>query len=146
MRKILRGLVVTFTLSTFLFSEVATKKPIGADLVPAGTAYSPGVLVGNTLYVSGLQGTDPQTHNLPTDFDQEVKNCLNNIGAVLKGAGMNYSNVVSVQVFLVDMSQFQKMNSIYRQYFQAPLPSRTTVEVGKLSLGARIEIAVVAQK
>src|SRR5215470_10475771 len=146
MGKSLTCMLTTLMLSALLSSEVATKKSIGADMVPAGTAYSPGVLVGNTLYISGLQGTDPETHDLPTDFDQEVKNCLNNIGTVLKRAGMSYSNVVSVQVFLVDISQFQKMNSIYKQYFGALLPARTTVEVGKLSLGARIEIAVVAQK
>lgn len=52
----------------------------------------------------------------------------------------------SHHIFLVDMSQFQDMNSIYKGYFKTPFPSRTTVEVGKLSLGARIEIAAIARK
>jgi 2-iminobutanoate/2-iminopropanoate deaminase len=54
--------------------------------------------------------------------------------------------VFSVQIFLVDMSQFQEMNFIYKAYFKTPFPSRTNVEVGKLSLGARIEIAAIAHK
>ena len=54
--------------------------------------------------------------------------------------------MVSVQIFLVDMTHFQEMNSIYKGYFKTSAPSRTTVEVGKLSLGARIEIAAIAHK
>jgi 2-iminobutanoate/2-iminopropanoate deaminase len=104
------------------------------------------MLVGDTLYVSGLQGTNAQTQKLPEDFGKEVRNCLDNIGRVLKQGGMNYSNVVYVQIFLVDMSQFQTVNTIYKEYFKAPFPARTTVQVAKLSLGARIEIQAVAQK
>ena len=146
MKKLLIFLVVIFVLCSPAFAQKTEKKALGADMVPVGTPYSPGVLVDNTLYVSGLQGTDPTTNKLPKDFHQEVKDCLENIGRVLKEAGMDYSDVVSVQIFLVDMSQFQEVNSIYKGYFKAPFPSRTTVEVSKLSLGARIEIAAVAHK
>jgi 2-iminobutanoate/2-iminopropanoate deaminase len=146
MKRIFICLAVIFVSCSPSFPQKTDKKALGSDMVPAGTPYSPGVLVGNTLYVSGLQGTDPTTHKLPTDFSQEVKDCLENIGRVLKEAGMDYSDVVSVQIFLVDMSQFQEVNSIYKGYFKAPFPSRTTVEVSKLSLGAHIEIAAVAHK
>ena len=114
--------------------------------MPAGTLYSPGVLVGDTLYISGLQGTDPQTHTLPQDFGQEAKNCLENVGRVLKDSRMDYSDVVSVQIYLVDLSQFQEVNSLYKEYFKSPYPSRTTVQVAKLSLGSHIEIAGIARK
>ena len=77
---------------------------------------------------------------------QAAKNCLNNIGRVLKDPGMNYSDVVSVQIFLVDMSQFPEVNSNYQGYFKAPLPARTIVQVSKLSLGVHVEVAAVAQK
>ena len=127
-------------------AESQTKRVLGQDLVPAGTLYSPGVSVGHTVYVAGLQGTDPRTHKLPQDFDQEVRNALNNVGEVLKDGGMGYDDVVSVQIFLVDISQFQQVNEIYKQYFKAPLPARTTVQVSKLSLGSRIEISAVAQR
>jgi len=119
---------------------------LGQELVAPGTRYSPGVLIGNTIYVSGLQGTNPQTHKLPGDFAQEVKYCLDNIGRVLKDGGMNYEDVVSVQIFLVDITQFQQVNEIYGQYFNGVLPARTTVQVAGLSLGSRIEISAIAQK
>jgi 2-iminobutanoate/2-iminopropanoate deaminase len=124
----------------------AQNRTVGSELVAPGTPYSPGVLSGDTLYISGLQGTDPRTHGLPKDFPREVKNCLENVGRVLKEAGMTYSNVVSVQIFLDDMSQFPAVNAIYKNYFKDPMPSRTTVQVTKLSLGAHIEIAAIARK
>ena len=121
-------------------------RPLGSELVAPGTPYSPGVLSGDTLYISGLQGTDWRTHDLPKDFSREVTNCLDNVGRVLKDGGMTYSNVVSVQIFLDDMSQFPAVNAIYKKYFKDPMPSRTTVQVAKLSLGAHIEIAAIARK
>jgi 2-iminobutanoate/2-iminopropanoate deaminase len=122
------------------------KLPLGQELVAPGTLYSPGVLIDNTIYIAGLQGTDSTTHKLPPDFDKEVRNCLDNIGTVLKDGGMGYGDVVSVQINLVDISQFEQVNDIYKIYFNGVLPARTTVQVAKLSLGSRIEIAAVAQK
>ena len=83
---------------------------------------------------------------MPNDFGQEAKNCLANVGRVLKDSGMDYSNVASVQVYLVDISQFEEMNGVYKEYFKSPFPSRTTVQVSKLSFGSHIEIAAIARK
>jgi 2-iminobutanoate/2-iminopropanoate deaminase len=146
LQRVLMGLLLALTLSSPAWSQKTDKRALGTNLVPADTPYSPGILVGNTLYVSGLQGTNPQTQKLPEDFGKEVRNCLDNIGRVLNQGGMNYSNVVSVEIFLVDMSQFPTVNMIYKEYFKAPFPARTTVQVAKLSLGARIEIQAIAQK
>jgi 2-iminobutanoate/2-iminopropanoate deaminase len=135
--------------ASLLFFSASTKSgntPVGTELVPAGTPYSPGILAGDTLYVSGLQGADLKTQALPADFGQEARNCLDNIGHVLNDAHMNYSDVVSVQIYLVDISQFQEVNAVYKQYFNNPLPPRTTVQVAKLSLGAHIEISAIARK
>jgi 2-iminobutanoate/2-iminopropanoate deaminase len=115
-------------------------RSLGQELVPPGTPNSPGVLIGNTLYVAGLQGTDLETHKLPQDFAQEVKNCLDNVGRVLKDGGMGYDNVVS------DISKFQQVNGIYAEYIKSPSPARTTVQVAKLSSAARIEISAIAQR
>jgi 2-iminobutanoate/2-iminopropanoate deaminase len=120
--------------------------PVGTELVAPGTPYSPGLLSGDTLYVAALQGTDPQSHALPGEFREETRNCLESLGLVLSDAHMNYSDVVSVQIYLVDISRFQEVNAIYLQYFKIPLPARTTVEVSQLSLGARIEIAAIARR
>jgi 2-iminobutanoate/2-iminopropanoate deaminase len=134
--------------SLLLFSASAMSGgiPVGTDLVNAGTPYSPGILAGDTLYVSALQGTDPKTHSLPVDFRKEARNCLENLGLVLDDARMHYSDVVSVQIYLDDMSQFKEMNAIYQEYFRAPLPARTTVQVAKLSLGAHVEVSAIARK
>src|SRR5215470_13754414 len=124
MTRIVAGLALLSVFSVPMLTPKAEKKSVGAELVPAGTLYSPGVLVGDTLYISGLQGTDPQTHMLPNDFGQEAKNCLANVGRVLNDSGMDYSNIASVQVYLVDISQFDEMNDAYKQYFKSPFPSR----------------------
>jgi 2-iminobutanoate/2-iminopropanoate deaminase len=139
------GCSLAVCLLLFSASTKSGKIPIGMELVAAGTPYGPGILAGNTLYVAALQGTDPKTHALPSDFGQEVRNCLENVGRVLNDAHMNYSDVVSVQIYLDDMSQFQEVNATYKEYFKSPMPARTTVQVAKLSLGAHIEISAIAR-
>jgi 2-iminobutanoate/2-iminopropanoate deaminase len=146
MRTIVAGLILTLAAFWPSSLQKVSEKAMGTDLVAPGTPYSPGVLIGDTLYISGLQGTDARTHQLPADFHEELKNCIENVGTVLKDSEMDYSNVVSVQIFLQDMNDFQEVNSAYTKYFKPPFPARTTVQISKLSLGARIEIAAVAHR
>jgi len=120
-------------------------------VMPAGGRgspnYSPGIQFGDTLYVSGQTGADPKTGKVPDNFEDEVKQCLVNIGDVLHAGGMDYSNAVSVQVYLTDMDLFPRMNAVYTQTFKEPRPTRTTVGVTKLAgAGAHIEITVTARK
>ena len=115
----------------------------GKDAIP----FSPGILVGDTLYVSGELGVDLKSGEIPKDFDAEVRACLDNIGIILKAAGMDYPDVVSAQVFLTDMTQFKRMNAVYASVFKAPRPVRVTVGVTALAVpGAHIEIMVTAQR
>jgi 2-iminobutanoate/2-iminopropanoate deaminase len=109
--------------------------------------FSPGILVDGTLYVSGEMGTDLKTRQIPDDFDQEVKNALGSIGLILKEAGMSYSDVVSVTIYLTDMELFGKMNAIYTTFVKEPRPVRATVGVAKLaSPKGHIEVSVIAKK
>lgn len=134
--------------------EAADKKVISPpEFAPAPGAaapmFSPGILMGDTLYVSGQIGRDlkTKTREIPADFESEVKATLDDIGIVLKAAGMTFDNVVSVQVYLTDMELFARMNSVYSKVFNAPRPSRTTVGVTKLAdPKAHIEITVTARK
>lgn len=87
--------------------------------------------MGDTLYISGMRGEDA-TGNIPGDFEAEVKQALNNIGVVLKAAGMSADNVVSVQVSLTDGATFERMNAAYKAHFKEPRPTRTTLVVAKL--------------
>src|SRR5579885_3679789 len=130
------------------FAQDSGKKKV---IVPAGTRvgpnFSPGIQFGDTLYVSGQTGNDPKTQKVPENFEDEVKQCLANIGAILHAGGMDFSNAVSVQVYLTDMELFQRMNAVYTQTFKEPRPTRTTVGVTKLAAaGAHIEITVTARK
>jgi reactive intermediate/imine deaminase len=127
-------------------SYAADKKPIHPKEFPTGRPFSPGILSGNTLYVAGQTGSNLKTGQLPEDFDAEVRQTLDNIGLVLKEAGMTFDNAVAVQVYLTDMNLFQRMNAVYTTYFKEPRPARTTVGVTKLAGPARVEITVTASK
>jgi 2-iminobutanoate/2-iminopropanoate deaminase len=124
----------------------APKKLVHPKEFPTGRPFSPGLLVGDTLYVAGQTGNNLKTGQIPEDFEAEVKQTLDNIGLVLKEAGMSFDNAVSVQVYLTDMTLFQRMNAVYTTYFKEPRPVRTTVGVAKLVGTARIEITVTASK
>jgi 2-iminobutanoate/2-iminopropanoate deaminase len=126
----------------------ADKKTITPpEFAAAKSPFSPAILADGTLYISGQIGRDLKTSEIPVDFEQEVKLCLDNIGIILKAAGMKYSDAVSVTVYLTDMDLFAKMNGVYTTYFPEPRPARTTVGVSKLAAPkAHIEITVTARK
>jgi 2-iminobutanoate/2-iminopropanoate deaminase len=134
-----------------LFSLLAPLQAAKKAVMPPGTAanrpFSPGILADGTLYISGITGSDAKTGAVPADFESEVKATFSNIEQVLKAAGMTFDNVVAVQVYLTDISMFQRMNAVYTTYFKAPLPTRTTVGVAALAgAGAHIEITMTAHK
>jgi 2-iminobutanoate/2-iminopropanoate deaminase len=83
---------------------------------------------------------------IPSDFDSEIRQSLENIGAVLKGAGMLPADVVSVQVYLKEAGKFQRMNAVYTSHFKDPPPTRTTVVVAVLVGPGNIEITATARK
>jgi len=118
-----------------------------AEFAGAASPFSQGLLVDGTLYVSGQMGRDIKTNQVPADFEQEVKTCLDRIGLILKAGGMGFEDVVSVQVYLTDMTLFTRMNTVYTGAFKAPLPTRTTVGISKLGdAAAHIEITATARK
>jgi 2-iminobutanoate/2-iminopropanoate deaminase len=127
-------------------SLAAPKKVIHPKEFPTGRAFSPGILAGDTLYVAGQTGNDLKTGELPENFEAEVRQTLDNVGLVLKEAGMSFDNAVAVQVYLTDMTLFPRMNAVYTSYFKEPRPTRTTVGIAKLVGAARIEITVTASK
>ncbi|HEY2293323.1 MAG TPA: RidA family protein [Thermoanaerobaculia bacterium] len=110
-----------------------------------GGNYSQGILVGDTLYVSG-QGGEDKDGKIPATFEAEVKQSLDNIGTVLKAAGMSPADVVSAQVYLTDGALFQRMNTVYTAYFKDPRPTRTTVVVAALVGEGHVEITVTARR
>jgi 2-iminobutanoate/2-iminopropanoate deaminase len=126
-------------------SLAADKKVILPKGAEPSTAWSHGILVDGTLYVSGMGGEDA-AGKIPTTFEAEVKQSLDNINAVLKEAGMTPADIVSVQVYITDAALFDRMNTAYKAYFNDPKPTRTTVVVSKLVGAGHVEITATAKK
>lgn len=138
--------ITTLLLAAALALPAAEKKVIQPKEFPTGRPFSPGILVDGTLYVAGQTGQDLKTGQIPSEFEAEVKQTLDNIGLVLKEAGMGFEDAVTVNVYLTDIGLFQQMNGVYTKYFKEPRPARTTVAISKLVGTARIEITVTAKK
>ena len=120
---------------------------ISASNAPAAVGpYCHAKLAGNTLYTSGQLGLIPATGELPAGVEAQAKQALDNLGAVLQAAGMDYSDVVKTTVFLADMNDFAEMNKVYGEYFAQPFPARSAVQVAKLPKGAPLEIECIAVK
>jgi 2-iminobutanoate/2-iminopropanoate deaminase len=112
---------------------------------PAIGPYSPALKVGNLLFLSGQIPLDPATGELVQgDIRVQTKRALDNIAALLKGAGADFSHVVKSTVFLVDLGEFAAMNEVYASYFSQPYPTRSTVQVSRLPRDCRVEIEVLA--
>lgn len=107
--------------------------------------YSPALRAGQLLFVSGQVPFEPATGTLVTgDIAAETRQVMENIGALLKAGGLDFSAVVRTTVFLADMNDFAAMNAIYGRYFVEPYPARATVQVARLPRDARIEIDAIA--
>jgi len=133
---------------TFIASRLPKKiiRPEGHRANP-NAPYSPAIMVGDTLYISGQGSVDPKTGKLVEGgIDAQVKQTMENIGAILKAAGMDFSNVVSSNVYLTDMANFEKMNEVYRSYFKSDPPARTTVGVTALPVETPVEITFFASR
>lgn len=110
--------------------------------------YTPAVQAGRMLFVSGQIALDPQTGSLVTgDIEKETRQVLSNLRTVLGSAGYDSSQVVNATVYLKNMSDYQRVNSVYATFFpDGKYPARVAVEVSALPKQANIEIAVVAFK
>lgn len=116
-----------------------------AHFPDTGLPYSPGILVGDTLYLSGQLGRDPATAKLvPGGIEAETRQTLANLREVLRAAGMDFPDVVSVTVFITSFDDFAAFNRVYREHFPENPPARATVQVAALNLGARVEIQMTA--
>ncbi len=107
--------------------------------------YSQAVKVGNILFVSGQVALKPGTGDLiNASIEEETKQVLENIKAILEEAGMGLSNVVKTSIFLSDMQLFAQVNEVYAGYFEGNYPARETVAVKGLPKNANVEISVIA--
>lgn len=110
----------------------------------AGAPYSQGVMAGDLLYLSGNIGTDPATGKPPAAFADATRQSLDNLGRVLKAAGLGWEDVVKVNVYVKDMGRYDEFNGIYASVLPAPLPARTFLGVADMPGGGQVEIEAVA--
>ena len=122
-------------------------RPVQAANLPKPVGpYSPGVVFDRLIFVSGQGATDPATGALAgADVETQTEQCLKNVRAILQAAGSDLHHVLRCGVFLIEMSEFPKMNAVYSRVFGDHRPARTTIQAAGLpGEGLRVEIDCIA--
>ena len=124
------------------------KRVINTTNAPAALGpYSQAIEANGVLYVSGQIPFVPATMTLVSeDVEEQTKQSLENIGAILKEAGYDFKDVVSATVYIKDMNDFTKINGVYDKYLGEVKPARVCVEVARLPKDVKVEIGVIAVK
>ena len=110
--------------------------------------YSQAVMSGQFLFVSGQIPINPKSNKIEeTTIEGQTLQVLNNIEAILLAAGLNLDHVVKTEVYLKDLNDFQKMNTVYLEKFTGPIkPARQALQVARLPLDSLVEISCIAEK
>ncbi len=124
-----------------MLQEVISSKDAPKAIGP----YSPAIKIGDFIFTSGQLPLVPETNELISDDIQEqTRQCLDNLQAVLKETSIDLNYVLKTTVYITDMNDFAKMNEVYAEYFNDPYPARSACEVSKLAKGAKVEIEAIA--
>lgn len=123
------------------------KTIINSQTAPAAIGpYSQAVQHGDLLFLSGQIPLDPTTMQLSgPDISAQTEQVLRNIGAILRAAGSDYSDILKTTIYLVDLADFAIVNEIYAKFIPEPFPARTTIQVAALPRSAKIEIEATAK-
>ena len=144
------GIIVTLTLQGHELGAQSSgqRRVIRPEKAPnTGLPFSPGILAGNTLYISGHLGRDPVSSRLVSGgIETETRQVLANTREVLKAAGMDFKDVTSVTAYITSFDDFAKFNAVYSEAFPTNPPARATVQVAALNAGARVELQMIAVK
>ena len=107
--------------------------------------YSQGIKVGQFIFTSGQIPIDPNTGEIVSeDIEYQAKQCMLNLQAVLKEAGSSLENIIKITVFIKNMNDFSKINSVYENYVKKPFPARSCVEVARLPKDVLCEMEAIA--
>ncbi|HEY9253935.1 MAG TPA: RidA family protein [Stenotrophomonas sp.] len=123
-----------------------TRQIIHTDQAPAAIGpYSQAVRAGNTVYFSGQIPLDPASGEIvgAGDIGVQARRAFDNLKAVAEAAGGSLDRIVRLGLYLTDLSQFAAVNAVMQEYFQAPFPARSTIEVSGLPKGAGFEVDAV---
>ena len=120
-------------------------KVISTNKAPAAIGpYSQALDLGNLVFVSGQIPVNPATGTMPEDVQDQARQSLANLKAILAEAGLSMTDVVKTVVFLVDLNDFGAVNEVYAQAFAEPFPARSCVQVAGIPKGAKVEIECIA--
>lgn len=108
--------------------------------------YSQAIELNGTLFVSGQIPIDPSTGSLLEGIENQTRQSLKNIGAILEAAGLGYNDIVKTTVLLDDIKNFAAMNAVYAEFFPESKPARACYQVAALPVGAHVEIEAIAGK
>lgn len=128
--------------------QLPQREIISSDGAPRAIGpYSQAIKIGETLYCSGQIALHPETGDLITEsIEAETRQVLENLGAVLRAAGMDFSDVVRATVYMTDINNYGRINAVYAEYFSEVKPARAAVQVVALPAGANVEISCIAVK
>lgn len=123
------------------------KHVITTEDAPAAVGpYSQGIQCGDFVFTAGQLGLVPGTGDFAApDIQEQTRQALANVEAVLRASGSCLEHVVKVTVFLQDIDEFSQMNEVYAEFFPKDPPARSAVQVAALPLGSRVEIEAVAE-
>lgn len=121
------------------------KRSVNVGAPATGAPYSPGIICGDLVFVSGQVPMNPDTKQVVRDdFENAVRQCIANVERVLKAAGTDLEHCIKVLVFLQNMDNFARLNTVYNEYFGDIKPARSCVQVARLPLDVDVEIEAIA--
>lgn len=122
-----------------------SKSIVSTTLAPAAVGtYSQGVAYNGVYYFSGQIGLDPETMTLKEGFRAQVDQIMKNIDGLLEACSITREHIIKTSIFVTDLANFGEVNEVYLNYFNAPYPARSCVQVPALPKGALVEIEVIA--
>jgi reactive intermediate/imine deaminase len=114
---------------------------IHTECAPAAIGtYSQAIRTGNTVYLSGQIGLDPYSMDLVEGIEAQIRRVFDNLKAVCEAAGGSLADIVKLNIFLIDLANFQLVNQIMGEYFAQPYPARAALGVASLPRGALVEM------
>jgi 2-iminobutanoate/2-iminopropanoate deaminase len=137
------------TLFTFCFLFFGISALVAQDNAPKPIApYSSAVMANGTLYISGQLPANPVTGQLiKKDIKKATEQCMKNVGALLKQNGLEYEDLVMVNIYMTDLDNYKVVNEAYATFFKnQKFPARVAIQIGRLPKDAEIEISGIAVK
>lgn len=122
-----------------------SREIISTENAPAAIGtYSQGVRTGQTVYLSGQIPLVPESMELVgDDIEKQIRQVFDNLQAVARAAGGEFADIAKLNIYLVDLTHFPKVNEIMAEYFQEPYPARAAIGVSQLPKGAQVEMDAI---